>query len=540
MFGKLLAISAVFWFACTAGPTSPDEYRTPSMAIHVRFADLPTGGVGYATLQVDRLTKADDSPTGTTIGGSVSKKGGGWGATPVPAGADDVRFDVVAGYAAADEYLPSLRFFRLSASLWSADWGPGQQYDGYWTQPGLLLVYAVRATPWTLFAPGSPTVTFPAGYSWLRRACGAVPGEIQMEVLPIEQVVELGHVGGDPDAIDVLSTQLPEPQVSEQQFAESCGAPKTTADVGTRASFDRAGKLVWSPDNATLYYLSLADSENPAAPVGLRQLRLADKATTELATVSAGSGLQIDTAENLYVSSPAELSRVSLAAGLPATLVPIAPAGTLSPNGRWLSYRSNDGSTHIWDVQAGSDLTAVSGGNPTWSPDNEMAYWSYSHFDSPPPTSTLNTVAPGASPRTYLFAYPGSPPTIAVAWTPGGAVVARTPFDFPPSDTGATCGGCFGLSLSDPETGAERPVLDGSVGLVRQATSVRDYLFVWATNCLGLYETLCSSSLFRVHLTTAIAETVATASKTLPLAVSSDGRHLALSTSDGIYVRDLP
>jgi hypothetical protein len=63
---------------------------------------------------------------------------------------------------------------------------------------------------------------------------------------------------------------------------------------------------------------------------------------------------------------------------------------------------------------------------------------------------------------------------------------------------------------------------------------------VWTTNCLGLYNTLCTSSLFRVNLTTAAAEIVATASKTLPLAVSSDGRHLALSTSDGIYVRDLP
>jgi hypothetical protein len=103
------------------------------------------------------------------------------------------------------------------------------------------------------------------------------------------------------------------------------------------------------------------------------------------------------------------------------------------------------------------------------------------------------------------------------------------------------CSSCFGLSLQDPDTGAERPVLDASAGMIDIVSTppVLGFMLVWARTCLGLYNTVCSYSLMRVDLTNGTARTVAVSASELPVAVSPDYQSVAIAATNGIYVKSL-
>jgi hypothetical protein len=102
--------------------------------------------------------------------------------------------------------------------------------------------------------------------------------------------------------------------------------------------------------------------------------------------------------------------------------------------------------------------------------------------------------------------------------------------------------GSSGLSLIDPSIGVERTILDTAIGPITLVPGSwpLDTAFVWAKNCLGLFDTVCSYALLRVTLTTGVVQTVAVSHDLVPVGISSDGRRLALGTSKGLYVKDLP
>lgn len=519
----IISLWVVSLCACSAGPSGPYEYTAPAVNLHVRLADLPAGNVAHAWLTAYLLE--EDS-------GSLSQQQTGSAFTPVSAG--DVDFQLVeAGARATIGSLPDLRFFQIFVGLSDST----ASYDGYpgnWGQPGLLFAYAVRPTSWSLFGPASQSVTFPQGYSWLRRTCALQPGEVEMEVRPVDEVVELRPM----DSAVVNGTL--DAQASEKSFLASCGWAPPTADFGTRVSFDRGQSLVWSPDNASIYYLSLADPQDSTATVGLRQVRLADSSTFELATLPHGGGLQIDTAGRLFVWNQDHLLRSPPAPTTPTTLesLPLPPGASVSPDGRWIAYPGppGDPSLHIWDVAAGVDLAAVDGSFAGWSPGSQLAYWPYSSSQSG--LTIFSPTEPGGNPRTYPHPYANPE---SVVWTSSGPLIAKMPFDWPAAKN-MSCGGCFGLSLVDPVTGSEQPVLNASAGLVFLASprATLDFVFVWTKSCLGLLDTVCSYTLSRVNLTDASVSTITTSPGWVPMAISSDGRHLAFSTPNGIYEKDLP
>ncbi len=59
-------------------------------------------------------------------------------------------------------------------------------------------------------------------------------------------------------------------------------------------------------------------------------------------------------------------------------------------------------------------------------------------------------------------------------------------------------------------------------------------------DCLGLFDTVCTYTLLRVTVTTGAVLAVATAPDAFPVALSADGRQLALGTPKGVYVKALP
>jgi hypothetical protein len=60
-----------------------------------------------------------------------------------------------------------------------------------------------------------------------------------------------------------------------------------------------------------------------------------------------------------------------------------------------------------------------------------------------------------------------------------------------------------------------------------------------ATTCLGLFNTVCSSTLVRVSLPDGAARLVAVATEAYPLAVSPDSLRVAIASPWGIYVQVL-
>jgi len=521
----IIAIGVASLYACSAGPTGPYEYRATAVSLHARFVDLPGGDVTNARLTA-YLLKDDGGSLGQAPAGSAF----------APFLADGVDFQLIAdGATATLGSLPDLRFFQIFAEL--SDYANTVEYPGSWGQPGLVLAYAVWPTSWSLFGPGSQTVNFPQGYSWLRRTCGSQPGQIQMEVRPVDEVVELRHLA-DRQLAGLVVNGTPDAQASEESFVASCGVAPPAADFGTRVSFDRAQALVWSPDNATIYYLSVADPQDSTATVGLRQIRLAESLTSELATVPHGSGLQIDGTGTVFVSNQDFLARVAPITPTTLEVLPLPPSSSVSPDGLWMTYAAPppDARLHIWNLAAGVDLAAVDGSFAGWSPGSQLAYWPYSSSQSG--LTIFSPTEPGGNPRTYPhpYAYPES-----VVWTSSGPLIAKMPFDWP-ADKNMSCGGCFGLSLIDPLTGSEQPVLNASSGLgfLASPRATLDFVFVWTKSCLGLLDTVCSYTLSRVNLTDASVSTITTSPGWVPMAVSSDGRHLAFSTPNGIYEKDLP
>jgi hypothetical protein len=207
----------------------------------------------------------------------------------------------------------------------------------------------------------------------------------------------------------------------------------------------------------------------------------------------------------------------------------------LSPDGGWFAYTGQDGMLHVWDIPSSSDQTVVDGEFIAWSPDSKLAY---SPSANP---ETLNVVSPAVpgEPVILDFQQNGS---LRVVWNTNGPLLAQPPLAWSIQNDGFSgCSFCFGLSLQDPSSGAQRQVLDASAGKIDIVSTppVLGFMLVWARTCLGLYNTVCSYSLLRVDLADGTARTVAVAAREYPVAVAPDNQRIAIATPKGIYVKSL-
>ena len=521
--------------ACFSGPNQLEYYnsKVPALTVHARFAGLPTGYVAYPNLDLAMVSSPASAlapgatrlpPTQTGNRGDLNAGG-------------EAQFTVHAGGSTSSSNLPMenspLRFFRLGVSFTEPGGTTGQDT---WTAVGYDLVWAMDVTKYYSAGPASPSVTFPKGYSWLRRQCGPSAGQIQLDVRPVEEAVVFQKVDRfllwDPYYLEA----------SERRFLESCGAVIPAQDLGTRVSFDRVTSqaLIVSTDGALLYYLSEADEQDPTKTVGLRQIRLADGVSAELVTVALGSNLQQDATGQLYVTTGSELALVSRPTTGPATLVdlPFPGTGRVSPDGQWIArYGYTSETTILWSIAAGAEVATIPGTLVDWSPDSQLLYRTK---DLNHPTVSLISPANPSLPATFSIGqYRGNP-----AWGTLGPVWVTIPdtwYVVSGEFTNSVCLDCLGLSLNNLVDGSERKVLDASVGRIYPLSMppILDSVLVWATKCLGLHDTVCSDSLIRINPTTGATQTVAVAANKYPIGLSSDGKHLAIAAPTGIYIKTL-
>jgi hypothetical protein len=559
MCRKTLPILAAFLCACTIAPEQPG-YIGADLVINARFLDIPAGKVSGAVASVDMVNYCGDATADREndlryISVSQGRS------FPELSSAGDARvllyaFPDTLATVCGEGVSPSLSSALRLFTLWSwlgveplNDDGTSV-FPGYWAPVGLELVYASQATTFSPFGPAGQSVAFPQGYSWLRRTCGASPGQVQMEARPIEETAEFRHFDSLPPEDDQTQSSSQGVGQSERSLVESCGAVVPAEDLGTCILFGRAQSLVWSADSASIDYLASADPQDPTQSAGLGSVRLADSVVSELAVVPFGQGLQIDSTGQLYVVGQVggaySILRVVLGTSPAASLVVVplqvnASGGgeptipVLSPDGRWFAYSGQDGTVHVWDIQSNADQPVVDGEFSGWSPDSKLTYWSSA---SP---ETLNVVSPAAPsvPMVFDVQRNGS---LSVVWNTNGPLLAQPPLAWSiESDDTSGCSFCFGLSLQDPSNGSQRQVLDASAGKIDIVSTppVLGFMLVWARNCLGLYNTVCSYSLLRVDLTDATARTVAVAAHEYPVAVSPDNQRIAIASPTGIYVKSL-
>jgi hypothetical protein len=358
-----------------------------------------------------------------------------------------------------------------------------------------------------------------------------------MEMRPISESVEFRHFDSGSRSNELPELELSE--LSEREFVESCGATVPGETLGSRVSFDRAQSLVWSTDGASIYYLASADSQDVTRSAGLRAVRLADAAASELLVVPFGKGVQIDSSGQVYVGGRDNLLKVVAGAGGPATIaIPVPADAVVSPDGRWLASESPS-PLRVWDLQSGAEAGVAQGLFGGWSQDSRLAYWSLDN-------ATLEVVLP-TDLLGELTHYASSwDSTSSVVWTKTGPMLAHVPLNWEIYPgfryTSEECMECFGLSLQDPIGSVERSVIDASAGMIHivKTPPLVGFMFVWARSCLGLFDTVCSYSLLRVSLPDGVVQKVATAYAEYPVAVSPDYRHIAIAAPTGIYVADLP
>jgi hypothetical protein len=553
---KALPILAVFLCACTAAP-EPAGYVGADLAINARFLDIPAGNVSGAVAFVDMVNYCGDATADSENDLRYIRVSQGV-SFPGLFSAGDARvllyafpdtLATVCGKGASTS-LSALRLFTLWSLLFFEPPNDGTNvFPGYWAPVGLELVFASQATTFSPFGPAGQSVAFPQGYSWLRRTCGASPGQVQLEARPIEETAEFRPFDSLPPAEDQTQSSSRGVGQSERSLVESCGAALPAQDLGARIVFDHAQSLVWSADGASLYYLASPDPQDPIQSAGLRSVRLADSVVSELAVVPFGRGLQSDATGQLYVVGQVgeaySMLRV-VPGGSPAAslvVVPLQmtafPSGepdipVLSPDGSWFAYTAQDG-LHVWDIQSGSDQTVGSVDFIGWSPDSKLTYRPWANLQ------TLSVVSPAALGEPMIFGIQanGSP---RVVWNTNGPLLAQPPLAWSIQNDGFSgCSFCFGLSLQDPSNGSQRQVLYASAGKIDIVSTppVLGFMLVWARTCLGLYNTVCSYSLLRVDLTDGTARTVAVAAREYPVAVSPDNQSIAIATPSGIYIKSL-
>jgi hypothetical protein len=530
---KAFVVLVALLGACTTGPDV--SYIGPAFTLNARFANLPAGEISSVEVVINLVQySAHEAPQQPEVGEVPVD----WRSSVLVG--DSAQIEFTAAYTPPQQIGTSfsdrdLRFFRLTSVL---QMQPGDSFSsiGPWDPHGYYLVYTQIPTTFSPFGPSGPTIDFPKGYSWLQRSCGTSTGAIDMAVVSTDEVVDFYEVETPP----TLRTDQWTIELSERALVQGCGAAVPAADLGSHVSFDRAQSLVWSADGASISYLAPADPLDPTQSVSLRQLRLADAATSEIVAIPIGHGLQIDSAGRLYVGNDDNLLQVDTSV-TPAALVviPVPSEAVVSPDGRWLAYypsTTGDNGLHVWDIQSGADLIAVSQMFLGWSPDSTLAYWS--PYTAPSTFSILSPADPG-QPKTYGTMGNSDP---SVVWNTGGPLFARRPVAWSvQSGTFPACDACFGLSIQDPSTGDELPILDASAGMIDIVPTrpVLGFMLVWARTCLGLYNTVCSYSLIRVDLTDGSTRVTAVSPTEVPVAVSPDYQRVALAAPGGIYVKSL-
>lgn len=597
---RLCSFLGFMGLACTAGP-EPPYYSGEAFQLNVRVLD-PAPDATKLALELDLIVEChptsfiedadDDVPRLAVVGGSAAvplgasaahvrvAMGGGTGPVSlVPAGGQRCHNNrgQVQG-SPADARAP-FRYYRPTGVLLSPPPGGGNLRSlGPWLPVDREIVYARWPMRFAPFGPAGGVLPLPAGYSIVRRACGPAGGPMELVREPLERVIELRGSGV---AVRPPGPREPLPLEPEaREFAQRCGITLPTVDPGTRVSLDAARRIAWSPDQSQLYYLS----GGPEAS-RLRTIPAEGGAVVELLHTPLGERLDVTSGGEVFVEEAhGFLRRGTPSSGsmqfetLPIASEAFAPSPRVSPDGRWIADprfpdRATSSEISIWDVAGKAERTRLMGALGGWAPDSQRLWFRPFRGGQGPVLSTWD-VATGAVSDLgtghsvewladgvvglVTFIRPNEHEVVTVGANGGGR---RFPFASVPGfhawvdnrliGISATLWGdsrdvfsfipLGGVELQDPAAGTRSPTVPAIESPdLTQIVAIDGGVLIWTRVCHDLHHALCFFQLHRIALPAGTDEIVAVFKDRPVSALSPDRRRLAIATSHGIFVKQLP
>jgi hypothetical protein len=409
-------------------------------------------------------------------------------------------------------------------------------------------VAPVGIRPW-------PTDLLP-GYSLVRRSCSA-ESFVRFERVPGETVVDLLAVeASDPDRLFDLNHDA-----YDATFFAECGLPPPAPLPGVRISEDPASELAFAPDSDTLFALHLPAERQPLsfAPTvrswspGGPLSPLASGVFRGRIQVAAGNTLTVDGFENrdpiLFQLSPGPSPG-------PWILRPlrVPPDALLSPQGDRVAFEAGESGVEqiaIHEIASGTTRQLGPGVPLAWSPDGTRVLIRARVPDQPLLVRPLDGSPPSPLPwRRWpgISEPPGatSTDTTLYLFGAGGPLLLQRrgelvqsqgePPDFPGRLRPT-------LATLDLAASSERVVLDGKRGPVAGQFTMspdRRSLLAWTVTCPGLGNAYCAAELHRIALEDGSDRIVLRTRRPGPAALARDGRTLAVSGAEGVFVTTLP
>lgn len=454
-----------------------------------------------------------------------------------------------ANFLCRSQNVPLVRFFQPTLNLSPQDIGGPPPA---WISHDTIIAYADEPVSFTLFGPDDQQIVLPAGYSLLRRVCGALDQPWQLGVAAPDEPVDFYPPDVSPNPAVPLALG-PRLEQRERSLLAGCGLASPPLDQGVRVGFDRGVSLAFSPDGQTLFYVMPIDPSDPAQAAPLRSIDLTTGVTRERAIIPGAKGVQVSGSNDIYVSTSTTFHALAprLDGSEQPTQLPISPPCLVSPDGKWISYvdwtsaRETGPVEMVWDVAAGQPHVVQQGYGVSWTPASllvdGLAVFAPSdgHLVTQFTSLTANT---GQLEGMFWGAEGPALLTAPIHWTPqqpaSRPILASEAGD-PDKD--------FGLTVEELATHTVSNVLDARAGIVTLADVATDgsgVALVWTRRCLGLFETVCSFSLHELSLPAQPGspvhdQVVAVSDSAAPVAISTSGHRFAIAARDGIYVRDL-
>ena len=536
-------LAALCWAGCGQPPAHPESYVGHAVTLHAEFAGLPADRqVDYLTLIPVRLSSFPNDQRPPQPLSAKPHSG------PTPSSVV-IEFPVQARETEIGALLKL--YWIVGSDVPKATPTEGLHTIGDWTSLQDVLAYAARPGVFSPLGQGQPTVTLEAGYSVLRRTCDPVAG-IRYEVRPVLEPVTLTPTMSLPPVSVPLGSE--DAVGVEHRLVTTCGLAPPEGVAGTRVSIDRADALIW-PTAEDIVYVTPRDSRSRTA---LRAVGVTTGITRDIAEDDFGDPLVGGGTLVIWNGRTKEVLHGQKDASGSWTLAPVpVPYGwplLPSPDGARVAYRvTESGQDRAAVFELGSGQARVLGpGTPVaWSPDarsivTRQGSYPRMSFGPEPPKPNVALVLRNLDGAEDPLPVPAGLPTRLV-WTAAGPaqLVGALPWNL--EDLAANSGApvrlcCLGLGLHDPRTGAARTILDGTQGIAleHQSVTAADTLLVWLRRCYGLGDTYCRYDLHQIRLSDGQAQVIASANTPAPLALSPDGRRVAMANARGIFVLHLP
>lgn len=404
-----------------------------------------------------------------------------------------------------------------------------------------FVVYAHREHP-TVFPFGfaGPSLAVRRGYQLIRRVCDP-SGTVSFEHLPSDTVLAL-----QPSLLGIAAVDGdPEHQIEAAAFA-GCGLTLPAEDLGARHEVGpprvKPQGAVFHPTEDRLFFLPVVEPKQPATQVdaferaaGAVKTLVRGTFTPPLSISSDGRYLFAWNTDLDPRGDPTpRLARIDTTTG---AMVRGPRKGVPSPNGRfavWEELNPRPMQVWIFDFDSGTERMLGPGTPLAWAPDS-TALLASQYFPADNRTQLalmrldggvepLGAAAPWVPgpPRTWYFS-DGAVHAVDASRS-SGVAVTTIPLGSPAAATTATV-----IAFTDQPAG---------FSYIAFAPTVAQ-LFLWSERCLGFGPSMCTARLHRYSIATKTSTVVAQARTPMPVAVSPDGRRLALSSDGAIFMKDL-